>query len=372
MAAAKSTGAQGQQAGRLFLLTGSAPLLLERGLEALLERLGAGGEEATGVTVCDAGEVSPEEIVGHIRTVPMFADRQVVVVERAEQLRAEAQERLAAAIRGAPPQTSVVLVCSASEGAGPPGRRSPVGAALTRLVEQTGKRLSYDQPRPAELPEFVARELRDLGKRMRPPVVSAFLSMAGQDLGRLRMELEKLALYVGKQEEITEADARAVVTVVAEHTVFELVDAIGEKRADRALSVLPTLLAEGDPRSAALGVLGMIARQLRLIWQARALLDAGFSLSKLEEVPEEVRAALPTEQNLLETVKSRSFLVPRYSKQAANFDDEALARALRRVFEAEMALKGQLEAGGRDELLTLELMIADLCGDGRLAVRERR
>ncbi len=363
------TGASGQRPGgpvprrpaeqRLHLLMGGADLLRERGWRALLAELEQQAAGPTEVAVCDAAETSHDNLVNTITTVPLFAERQVVVIRRLEALTAKQQERLIPVLGAAPPPTTVILECGVPEGA--VSGRAPVAAALLKFVRGAGVVRAFEQPRARDLPGFVQQELRALGKHMRPRVVTAFLGRAGQDPGCLRMELEKLALYVGEREEIGEEDVAAVTTAEPAHTIFELVDAIGERRADRALAVLPRLLPETDPRGASLAVLGMVSRQLRLIWQAREALDAQVSLSRLDAIPDEVQARFPREHNLVDTLKRRSFLTRRYADQAARFTPAELAAALRRVFAAEMTLKGQTETSGYDALLTLETMIADLC-----------
>jgi DNA polymerase-3 subunit delta len=213
----------------------------------------------------------------------------------------------------------------------------------------------------------VGAEAGELGKRLAPALAAQFVSRAGHDMGRLRMELEKLATYMGDRADITAADIAAVVSEVPEHTIFELVDAIGSKQPARAMRTLEALLPggptgpQGDRASAALSALGMIARQLRLLWQARLLLDRRLPLNRPDAVPADVAAMFPQEHNLLDTLKAYGYLAKRYDAQARRFTSQELSRALERVAEAEMSLKGQLQGASGDEQLALELMIADLC-----------
>ena len=69
---------------------------------------------------------------------------------------------------------------------------------------------------------------------------------------------------------------------------------------------------------------------------------------------------LPQDHNILQTLKAHGFLAKRYAAQARRFSADELARALERVAEAEMSLKGQLQGATGDQQLALELMIADL------------
>ena len=55
-------------------------------------------------------------------------------------------------------------------------------------------------------------------------------ALAGADLTRLRNELEKLIAYAGATKSVSVADVNLVVTRSPEATVFELIDAIGDRR----------------------------------------------------------------------------------------------------------------------------------------------
>jgi len=341
-------------------------LIKERRLAELVDELLPAEERELGLVSCDPGEAGIDGILGAIRTPPMFASRCVVIVRPVEGLSAADQGRLAGSAQEMAPGTTLILVTGPEEGT---GRRSapPVAAALRKAVKELGRVHSCEAPREWAVPKWLVDEARALGKRLTPALAAQFVTRAGHEMGRLRMELEKLATYMGERTDITAADIAAVVSAVPEHTIFELVDAIGSKQPAKAMRMVAVLLpggatgAPGDRAGAALSALGMIARQLRLLWQARVLLDRRLPLDRPSAVPADVAAMLPQEHNILQTLKAYGFLAKRYAAQARRFSSEELSNALERVAEAEMSLKGQLQEASGDEQLALELMIADLC-----------
>ncbi|MGD8239822.1 MAG: DNA polymerase III subunit delta [Armatimonadota bacterium] len=362
-----STRAAGERgdAPSVHLVHGPAELLKERRLAELTDELLPAEERELGLVQCDPGEMGVDAIVAAIRTPPMFASRCVVIVRPVDGLSAGDQGRLGEAARELAPGGRLILVTGPEEG----GRRAtaPVAAALRKGVKELGQAHFCQAPREWDVPKWLVSEAQALGKRLTPALATQFVGRAGHDMGRLRMELEKLATYMGDRAEITAEDIAAVVSEAPEHTIFELVDAIGSKQPARAMRMLEVLLpggaagGSGDRAGAALGALGMIARQLRLLWQARVLLDRRLSLARPKDVPADVAAMLPQEHNIIQTLKAHSFLAKRYAAQAGRFSSGELSRALERVAEAEMSLKGQLQGATGDEQLALELMIADLC-----------
>jgi DNA polymerase-3 subunit delta len=350
----------------VHLVHGPAQLLKDRRVAELLEQMLPEEDRELGTVHCDPDEGGLDGIIGAIRTPSMFASQSVVIVRPVEALSADEQGRLAEAARGLAPGTTLLLVTGPEEGG---GRRSgpPVAAALRKAITEVGQIHSCQAPREWDVPKWLVAEAQALGKRLTPAVAQQFVARAGHDMGRLRMELEKLATYMGDRADITADDLVAVVSAEPEHTIFELVDAIGNRQPVQAMRMIAVLLpggatgAPGDRASAALGAIGMIARQLRLLWQARMLLDRRFSLDRPSAIPADVAAMLPEDHNILKTLKSHGFLAKRYAAQARRFSSDELAKALERVAEAEMALKGQLQGASGDQQLALELMIADLC-----------
>ncbi|MDY7038590.1 MAG: hypothetical protein SV375_20865, partial [Thermodesulfobacteriota bacterium] len=59
------------------------------------------------------------------------------------------------------------------------------------------------------------------------------------------------------------------------YTIFELMNKISEKNCVGSLTVLSRFLEEEDKKSAPLRVIGMLNRQIRLLWQTKSILGKG-------------------------------------------------------------------------------------------------
>jgi len=341
----------------------------ERFKQRVLAKLAAGwvGEDADefGRVTVNADEVGIEGVVAELSSGSLLSPRRLVVIRDVGVLsarklkdRPNEQERLAQALENLAPGLAVALVArrvkSERRQTGP-----PVGKRLLETVKQRGQVLELSTPRGEALATFLQREMQKLGKGLGPAATQALIERVGEDADRLLGELEKLASYVGGRAEATEQDVLAVTVVVTEESVFDLVDAIGRRDGTSALRLLDGLLPEGSARGAAIPLVGMIARQLRLIWQAHYLQQAGYGVARFQEAPAELLEKLPENQNLAEEVRRHHFLGPKYAAQSRNFSDSQLARALDRVYQADLALKGQ--SGSLDDRTVMELLIADLC-----------
>lgn len=114
--------------------------------------------------------------------------------------------------------------------------------------------------------------LNDSGKKMSPAAWVALGRKTGFDFRRSMSELGKLISYVGERPMIDKDDVEEAVGRTKEDVIFALTNALGEKNHLAALDALKNLLNQGNHH---LVILSMITREIRLMLQARLLVDSG-------------------------------------------------------------------------------------------------
>ncbi len=308
----------------VYLLHGEEDLLVDQALAALLDRLVPPEERDLNVDVLRADEMAMIDLITRVDTLPFFGRRRVVVVKDADAWKAAEQERLAAYLEQGPPPSALILVAQGLD------RRRKLYTTLRRIGEvQEFPRMSVRQ-----LPAWISERVRQAGRRLDPDAVEALIALVGPGLRQLSLEIEKVFAYAGAHERITRADVEAAVSRLSESTIFMLVDAVGEQRADQALRYLIEILREEAPPY----VLFMIARQFRLLFRA--------SILSSKKPP----AALP------EALGVPPYVARRIGEQARNFSPAVFPGIFARLQEADRAIK----TTGRSHL-ALETLIADLC-----------
>jgi DNA polymerase-3 subunit delta len=140
-----------------------------------------------------------------------------------------------------------------------------VGDVQIFSAPERGKRQSDEQ-----IAAFLARELRKLGKKMDADARETFLEMVEPDFRLMDSELQKLALFTGKRETITEPDVRAICSATRASAIWDLTDSLGERNLPKSLNALRNLLFHGEN---AMGVVAMLAGQFRLMLLARDLME---------------------------------------------------------------------------------------------------
>ncbi len=173
------------------------------------------------------------------------------------------------------------------------------------------------------------------GGRIRPEAAGAVVALVGSGLDALVNEAEKLTLLAGEGE-IGMAEVSLATTGRPDVSVFRLTEALSAKRLGDALRVAGQLLGGGE---SGIGLIAMLAREMRLLARTKALGEA--SPSKLG-VP--------------------AFVASRLGRDARLWSGEEIRRAFPRLLKADLDLK----TGAKDGV-TMELCLIDLVGsaDGR-------
>jgi DNA polymerase-3 subunit delta len=319
------------QAAPVYVLYGPEVLLKERFVQGLLARLLPPGLRDLNLEVLHGDAADPGDLAARCRTLPAFAPRRVVLVRGAERLPAPAWSALEAALQPPPESTCLLLLLATPRDRleGPPKRfaESVPGAVA----------LAFAPLREGEARTWLREEARRLGTRLTPDAAGLLVSLLGPDAQRLAAELEKLTLFVGEGEAIAAATVEALVGEERVRRIFELADAVASRELEAALHLSRRLLTLGE---SPLALLGMLARQFRLLLRAREGLAAG-----------KRGAELARELGL------QSFLGARLEAQARQVSPAWLEQGLTRLAR----LDGELKGGRRDGVLSLDLAVLELC-----------
>jgi DNA polymerase-3 subunit delta len=348
--------------GQWCLLHGPEHELKLRARDAIIQHLVSPQDREYAVqTIAIAKGGKASTISSAAQTASTFTPARVLVVDWVENL-SNAEQRELARDLAAAPGTTVILIegprgaRAQYEAAGAGDRKGRLSAELIRAISEVG---SVVECRALTRDEAVARVVehaRSLGAAMKPAVAALLVERVGLDLGRLAREVEKLSLLASGEGAITRQHIEQATPRTPEDSIFAVGDAIGVGDVDQALGALRDLLHyQGVEPTTALAFIG---RQFRLLWQMRILLDAGWRPGG--EAPEQAAALLPEEGEILGYLDGRRWLVNRLAAQSRRFSWLQLAHAVRRVLEAELALKG-IGEGVSDPRLALELLVADLC-----------
>jgi DNA polymerase III delta subunit len=342
---------------QLSVIYGDSPFLIDRAAHELVSGILEGEDLAYGLTAVDLEQAPMSDALAELQSGSLIAGTRVIWLKSIHETKADDQRRLVEPLGSLPPGTSVVMTAPTTRQRALKG--PPVSAALRKLVEQTGQSVCFMTPFERELAGWVIQEARKLGKGIERRAAEQLVEMVGRDHGRLFGEIVKLATYVADAPQIDSQAVAGVASRSAEASSFELVDAIAEGDARRSLAMLPDLVPAHSAASAAIPLLGLIARHLRLIWQTSFLAENKVAIDRRGKVDESLSSLLPDEQNVLQAART-SFVARKLAAHARNLEDRKVALALERVLYADKALKGQTDEY-LDPRLIVERLVIELC-----------
>jgi DNA polymerase-3 subunit delta len=218
---------------------------------------------------------TPQAIADASRILPMLGDRRIVIVLRAERLlkpkRAskaaqsdeasedgDAEQAMdAEALEDylASPAASTILVFVATE-VDRTRRLTKRVLEAASVVEFAG--LAGDGPRRDVRPsaaEWLREELTRLGRTIETDAARMLAERSGNDITKIRGDLERLLLFVGDRKKLTIDDVMEVVSTQNAVDDWAVVNAIGDGNAARALIETAHRFERGDSPHALVGQL---------------------------------------------------------------------------------------------------------------------
>lgn len=328
----------------VWLLTGEERLLRDQALAAITKAALAGGLAELNFDKFTAGETPVDKILAATRTVPMMAKRRVILVRGLERWDASAGEGAAeeeADVKALPPldriaeyakapvdTTCLVLVAQKLD-----GRRK-----LVTLAKKAGFAVDCATVDSRQLPGWIKQRAQVKGHAIDPDTCELIAEIAGPDLSYLDDVLERLSLYVGPAQPITEDAVSVCVTRVRLADTWKLVDAASTKDLGKVLALFADVY---DPRDRGLPLVGAIAWSLRQLLKLEAALNEGASLD------DAARRA-----GIFPTFRARD-----HARKLKAFRPRELERWLVIVQETDVALK----SSRRSADAILEEMFTRLC-----------
>lgn len=229
------------------------------------------------------------------QTLPMLSPRQVLIVDEVEALeelgdkaRAAAVDALEAYLADPAPFTVLVLEASALDKRLRLFKALSKNAKTTLLVE-----LVMDRDHAVELALATAKEM---GATMDREAATLLADAVNIEPARIRIEVEKLSLYVQKTKKITPRDVEALVVDARKHTVWELGDMLADSRREAALDFLDSLIRDGDKPAALVG---------GIAWRYRMLIEGESRRSRKEQLLQGLAALAEADSLLKSGVKDQ-------------------------------------------------------------------
>ena len=264
-------------------LYGEEDVLKDEMVRAILDQVVDSGLRDFNYDQRSAGQLDPEAVETLCTTLPMMAERRLVVIRDVEAWQKRARARAAVLRYLEKPARETVLVLV--QGAPPPprdGERGEPDADLVRLCAAV--EVERYSPRRAE--KWVTKRAEERGILLEPDAAAHLVKAVEGDLAAARSELDKLA-GLGGAEPVTLEQLGASLGVRRGETPSDWCDAVLDDASGKAAGMLPHVLSLSGVSG--VGLLAQLGTHLVGLGLARAHYDRGLRAGSLERT---VREAL--------------------------------------------------------------------------------
>lgn len=269
----------------------------------------------------DGKDLDQKRVVEVSQTLPFFSDRRLIVIENSGLFKSQSEF---SNMLGDTPDCTILLFVEEEV-----DKRNK----LFKMVKELGTVSEMNGLDEKNLKLFVVSLLEQESKHSKENTIAYLLEKTGTDMENICNEIEKIVSYTMGREIVTVEDIDAVVTTQITGKIFQMIDAIGTKQQNKALTLYYDLLSL---REKPMTILYLITRHFNILLQVKDLQSRGNNPSTISEM-----VGIPP------------FTVSKYSGQAKNFTNKRLMEAL----EYGADVEEQVKTGRMIEKIGIELFI---------------
>ena len=313
-----------------YLFYGPEDFWLEITLDAIKKALVPESLKEFNVETLYGGEISAAEVINRASLFPFMSPRRLIIVRGTQNLAKGELDRFVSYVENPVDSTCIIWVWAKPE----------LSHALCKRCRELGRAVHFRKLSDRQVYSWIQKRADELGLVIERDA-AAFLNQAvGNSLRDLFSELFKLSLR-HPNSRIGVEHIKELATFSRLFTVFDLVDFVGTRDASHAMQALQRLFdTQGRDSSSVLGILGMLARQIRLLLKTKEGLKG---TGGKDRVAEKLRP-LP------------QFVIEKCMAQEKIWDETELEKALLEFYDAD----GLIRTGSKGDLV-VESLIFRLC-----------
>ena len=212
----------------IYFLMGEEPFFIDTISNELENTILDEAERSFNQVVLYGSDVSVNDIMSQARAFPMMSDYLVVIVKEAQNV--DNIDSLADYIEKVPPTTILVINYKY--------KKLDKRRALAKYIDKKGVLFESKKLYDNNIPEWITKYLAAKKYNITPKATQMIADFLGNDLHRVRNELEKLMVALPPSKRIDDADVEYNIGISKDFNVFELQKAIGSKDLPKANRII--------------------------------------------------------------------------------------------------------------------------------------
>jgi len=313
-----------------YLFYGPEDFWLEITLDKIKKDFMPDEVKAFNVETLYGGEISAHEILSRAHLVPFMSPHRLLIVRRTENFTKDAYQQFLSYMDNPVDSSCIIWISNTTDLTG----------VFYKRFKELGRAVNFKKLSERQVYSWLQKRAKELELDIDKEASSFIYQIVGSSLRDLFSEVFKLSLRY-PHSRIGVEQIKEMTTFSRLFTVFDLVDYVSKKDTFHAIVILNKLFEiQGRDAMTLLGLLGMLARQIRLILKAKSGLKKGGgrsgAIKRLQPLP--------------------TFVIEKYLAQERFWQEEELEKALDNIYDAD----GLIRAGSKGDLV-LENLIFLLC-----------
>ena len=313
----------------IYVLHGEEPFFIEEIVNAIKENAVDEASKDFNETVLYGRDVELSEVLASARRFPMMAERQLVLVKEAQDLKCWRRKDELALLEAYAenPVGSTVLVLAFMN------KKIDGRIKAVKTLSKNGVLFLSDKVRDYKLAQWIQGYTKDEGLDVEPKAVQMLADYLGNDLRKICNELTKLKLVM-KSDRVTSEDIEKHIGISKDYNVFELQKALGTKDVEKATRIVNHFEANPENNPIAM-VAPILLSYFNRIFVYHGLVDKGQSAAA-------------------KAMSCSPYAVKEYASASRLYPPLKLARIFGYLREADRKSKGQGNATTSDGMLLRE------------------
>jgi DNA polymerase III subunit delta len=311
-----------------YLITGEDEFKKRGYLHKLKSMLMAKGADEFNYSLYYAKDAKAADIIDFLETFSITGASKMAVIIEPEAFMVDDKKHLFLYMKK-PRRDGVFLVMLG-------GKPSAKLDTLAKALPKDTARIDTTAGKTDDISAWVMEEFQERNKKISRRSASLISDNAKQDMGKAVSVIEQVSVFTGSRESVTDGDIMLFLDMPVESSTFLLLDAINDKKPDKAILILKELLrAESRP----VQMIGFLAWHIIRFIQLKKMLLKGAS-----------------RDDMLSKLRVNSYRLDRLISQARQFSLSRLRIDLKALADTDMLIK---RSSVRDDYL-LEALVVKL------------
>ena len=323
------------QIAPVYCIYGEESYFIDETIKRIKEALQT-AEEAEIMTF-DMEEAPVDVVIDEADTFPFFSERKLVIAKNASFLKAteKGKEKIDHDLKRlenwlAHPSDFCVTVFIA------PYEKLDERKKITKAMKEKSIMIHAETPKENDLAIWIRSEVSRFNKSITDDAVDKLVEMVGANMLQLQIEIEKMSLYLGEENQISARLVEELVAKTLEHDAFKMLNAYLSRNVSEALQIYHDLLRQKEEP---IMLVGLLASNIRTMNNVYYLQKKGYHPNQISK-----------------QLKIHPYRVKLMLENRERPNEERLLKALKNLSEIDLMLKSV--SGNRERYLEMFLLKA--------------